>query len=291
MQSVVAFFDDSGGPDPGSGPVFALGMVVIPTPDVRVISDGWNAVIAKHVNVSAQYLALNSIEAKSSDLYDLHNRLVTGKPLHTNCQRRLYAHGLNTPQRAQALIDDCWDYLAHPPTGIRYLASVALKQVVWKQYKSVLYGSLPLPPNKPSAAARKELSRFIGEITFGWLLQRLEYLGQETTFPFLDAFLVGDESEVRALMYDSQAEAQAGFGQFTQLSRIVNNVWFGSSLHNAPLQIADWIAFVARLWLSQNPEGSRRLGQIKANFRGYPNRIKGRGIVVNPHRANAPQIP
>jgi hypothetical protein len=79
MDSVAAFFDDSGGLDPGDGHNFvSLGMVVLPTNLVRKVSASWNSLIADHLMINAESLAVNGIEAKSSDLYDLRKRLKNG---------------------------------------------------------------------------------------------------------------------------------------------------------------------------------------------------------------------
>jgi len=135
-----------------------------------------------------------------------------------------------------------------------------------------------------------ELSLFIGEKAFEWLLQRLNYLGNPGEKNYSDAFLIGDENAVTTSMYKSQALAQAGFSNYTSLPKIANNVWFDSSAHNPCLQLADWVAFAVRTWAEKSGDTNMRLQELLPNFRGYPNNVMGRGIVPIPSEDAFPKL-
>lgn len=293
MTIVAAFMDDSGGTDPNSGPVFALGFVVVDSADLRGWSAAWLDALTKHLSVAQRYLALSSLEAKSSDLYDMKRRLESGQPLPLPLQKALFHAGLNTPTRVDDLITDLWRVLANHPAPARYVGSVAFKHPVWQQFRSKEYEQWQKAPSAAPKSTVKALRQFIGEKTFEFALQRLQYVGDDRSFRFDDAVLVGDEGALNALMYASQAEAQAGLGQFTTLPKLLNNVWFGSSLHNPCLQMADWVAFACRRWAEgKTPEGVAPLGYIIHRFRGYSNnRVRGVGIAVNPSKADVPALP
>jgi hypothetical protein len=291
MSIVTAFMDDSGGTDPNSGNVLALGLIVIDSQDLRQCSEAWSDTVARHLTAPKRHLSLSGLEAKSSDLYAMLTRLQMGKPLSAT-QNLLFQNGLNTSERVEDLINDLWRLLANHPARMRYLGSVTFKHSVWQKYRKSEYADWKAAPDKVSKGTKKALSQFVGEKTFEYLLQRLQYLGDDREFPFTDAVLVGDQSAIDKLMYTSQAEAQAGLGHFTMLPKLLNNVWFGSSLHNPSLQMADWVAFACRLWAERKtPRGVSPLGYIVHRFRGYPNRVKGVGIAVNPAKANVPAMP
>jgi len=291
MEPVVAFFDDSGDLQPGGTKIFSLGLVVLRLSELKRCSQAWLSVVSEHLCTQPEWLAIRGLEAKSSALHDLRDRLAKGQPPQSKLQKRLVEEGLDTVSELDSLIDALWDFLADPGIEIKYLASLAVKNEVWEQFRSLEFQLWRLRNGKDTNLT-SELARFLGEKTFEWLLQRVEYLGDDPDFAFSEALVVGDETSTAKMMYRSQAEAQAGFRQFTDLPKLLNNVWFGSSLHNPCLQMADWIAFACRRWAQGDNIGAVRLKQIMKYFRGYPFEILGRGIVVNPSRTSAlPPLP
>lgn len=293
MESVAAFFDDSGDLDAGNNRnYFCLGMVVLPVDDIRQISEGWLRMIAGHLRLGANVLAVNGIEAKSSDIYDLRKRLDGNQPLKA-LQKSLYTWGLNTTNRVDELINNIWEFLATPPVSVTYLASLANKEKTWRQFKESRYEEFREMHRmrQGTKGIRMELSLFIGEKAFEWLLQRLNYLGNAGERNYPNVFLIGDENAVTTSMYKSQALAQAGFSNYTSLPKIANNVWFGSSAHNPCLQLADWVAFAVRTWAEKRRDTSTRLRELLPNFRGYPNNVMGWGIVPIPSEDAFPKLP
>jgi hypothetical protein len=92
-------------------------------------------------------------------------------------------------------------------------------------------------------------------------------------------------------MLQTQAEIQAGLGrEFSDLPAILNRPWWGASLYEPCLQIADWVAFAIRRWVEGKPT---LLRQLLPNFRGYPDPdwLLGRGIVCCPNKECFPQLP
>ena len=102
-DTVTAFFDDSGGPDPNSSRSFCFGAVVLPASLVRECSAAWTEVIGKHFDVDGDQLGYYNCEVKSSDLYDLRRKLRRGPGLRES-QKALFAHGLNSVGRVDGLI-------------------------------------------------------------------------------------------------------------------------------------------------------------------------------------------
>ena len=80
-ETVTAFFDDSGGPDPNSSRSFCFGAVVLPASLVRESSDAWTQLVGRHFDVDGDQLAYYGCEVKSSDLYDLRRKLRQGPGL------------------------------------------------------------------------------------------------------------------------------------------------------------------------------------------------------------------
>lgn len=295
MESVAAFFDDSGELDPGSGRnIVSLGMLVISVKNIRELSSHWFDMISHHLRIKACNLSVCGIEAKSSELYELKRRLEKGQSP-KGLQVPLYNWGLNTPERVEALIDSIWEFLSKPCVPTIYLASVANKSATFQKYQASNYQTFlelkSITNKKAIGNLRRELILYLGERLFEWLLQRLNYLGNPSEWDFPDAFIVGDESAVTTSMYKSQAIAQAGFSNFTRLPKIANNVWFGSSTNNPCLQIADWIAYAIRTWGEMRQGANMRLKEILPYFRGYPDKIFGRGIIPIPSARELPKLP
>ena len=295
-ETVTAFFDDSGGPDPKSSRSFCFGAVVLPASQVRECSDAWAQVIGKHFDIDGDQLGNYSCEVKSSDLYDLRRKLRQGTGLRES-QKALFEHGLDTVGRANRLIEDIWNFLADPPVPIRYLATCADKDSAWRKFSTDQFAKwqsmqdLPKPERVGQKPLRAELSNLILERAFEYLLQRIDYLGGDLDFEYHDAMVIGDQSAVTRLMYESQAGIQARQGYFTDMPRLVNNVWFGSSRFSPQLQMADWIAYAVRTWAEGKREGFDRLGQVARRFGGYPDRLRGSGIVLWPDEDRFPRLP
>jgi len=292
---MAAFFDDSGELDPGSGHNFVcLGMIVLSINSVREVSTNWNNLIASHLRLSPKTLAINGIEAKSSELYALSKRLKSGQAP-KGLQIPLYNWGLKTPNKVDELIESIWGFLSMPEFQRIYLASISNKYATLRKYKSEEYDKF-LEKQKTGTKEsiknlRRELSLFISGGLFQFLLQRLNYLGNSTEWDFSDAFLIGDEGAVNNFMYESQAAAQAGLSKYTDLPKIANNIWFGSSSHNPCIQMADWIACAVRTWAEKKQGANMRLKGLLPYFRGFPNDVLGWGIIPIPSPDSFPKIP
>ncbi len=189
----------------------------------------------------------------------------------------MFEYGLNSTEKVNRLIEAILDFLSKPPVTIRYLATVAHKQEVWQQFRSNYINKWRMLAQSHHKNSKREikklsegLSSFLVKYTYEFLLQRLDYLSRDGDFDFSDAFVIGDESSDIKVMLKTQAEIQAGLGEsFSLLATIVNRPWFGSSLHDPCLQMADWIAFAVRTWAEGSMAYSHRIKQLLPNFRGY----------------------
>ena len=295
-DTVTAFFDDSGGPDPNSSRSFCFGAVVLPASLVRECSAAWTGLLGKHFDVNGDQLGHYNCEVKSSDLYDLRRKLRQGPGLRES-QKSLFAHGLNSISRVDQLIEDIWEFLAEPSFPVTYLAACVHKESAWRTFRQRRFArwesmrSLPKPERIGEKPLRAELSNFILGRAFEHLLRGIDDLGGDPDFEYHDAMVIGDQSAVSRLMHESQAGIQAGRGYFTDAPRLVNNVWFGSSRFSPQLQMADWIAYAVRTWAEGRREGFDRLGQLLRRFRGHPHRVSGHGLALVPDHDRFPELP
>jgi len=297
---VTAFYDDSGGFDPGASNRFAcFGMNVIPARYIHECGDAWWENLAGHFQYSN--LQTIGIEARSSELYDMLNRIESGTPLKEK-QQIMFDNGLNTSDKVNKLIKEILGFLAKPPVPIKYFAVVANKEEVWQEFRTTQINQWEIIAESGRKGReqkdkldklRNELSSFLVKHTYEFLLQRLQYLRADKDFEFSDAFVVGDESSSTKIMLETQAGIQAGLGKFSDLPNIVNRSWFGSSLHDPCLQMADWVAFVVRTWAEGDAVSSRRIKLLLPYFRGYPDpdKLIGRGIVLCPNKECFPSLP
>jgi hypothetical protein len=114
-------------------------------------------------------------------------------------------------------------------------------------------------------------------------------MSRDEDYKYSDAFIIGDESAASTVMLRTQAEIQAGLGKhFSQLQTIVNREWFGSSLHEPCLQMADWLAFLVRVWAEGSGTYSNDIKRVLPSFRGYPDKVLGSGIICVPIEAASP---
>jgi hypothetical protein len=293
MESVVAFFDESGTPGPGAENTFAWGSLVVPASSIRELADGWTSLIEAHVRPQIS-LELAGIEAKASDVTLLPS-VLGGRGLPTPGQRVLIKAGVNTLLRARVLADEIYRFLAHPPVAATFLAVAVDQQALFEdRYQYDEWFSMRAQGNKPRAdSLRKILSTKVLAESFEYLIQRVDYLSRDEAtgdkFETQDSFLVGDETSQLKQLLVHQSSVQAGLGHFGNLSSIVNRPWFGSSLHDPCLQVADWIAFTVRRWGEKKPGAQDRLSQIVQNFRGHPDGVVGRGIVLWPRQHSFPE--
>lgn len=117
-------------------------------------------------------------------------------------------------------------------------------------------------------------------------------MSRDEDYKYSDAFIIGDESAASTVMLRTQAEIQAGLGKhFSQLQTIVNREWFGSSLHEPCLQMADWLAFLVRVWAEGSGTYSNDIKRVLPSFRGYPDKVLGSGIILCPDRSCFPNLP
>ena len=298
MQSVAAFFDDSGMFRPeDSGDFACLGMIVIPSENIRKCGDAWWDMLETHFQCSSGSLQTIGIEAKSSELCDMLYKLKRQTKLQNN-QQKMFDYGLNTAEKVSELIEAIYNFLENPPVKAKYLAVIDNKKEVWEEFRhsyinewKILRQLSPRESKRKIKEMSKVLSAFLVKNTYEFLLQRINYLSTDGDFDFSDALIIGDETADTSIMLKTQAEIQAGLGMhFSKLQTIVNRPWFGSSLHDPCLQIADWIAFTIRIWAEENTAYSYRIKQLLSNFRGYPDRILGSGIVLCPNRDSFPKL-
>lgn len=294
MEEVLAFYDDSGEFNPGGRKFACFGMNVIPANYIRKCSDAWWEMTGEHFKFSGS-MQTSGIEVKSSDLHDLPKHLQSGKPLN-DVQAKMFSYGLNTTTKVNKLIEAVWGFLEKPPVPIKYLAVIANKVEVWQNFRSTQFNQWitleQLGKNHKDKNLRCELEAFLIKHTYEYLLQRLEYLSKDPDFSFTDSFVVGDQSSSIKVILETQAGIQAGQGKFSELPAIVNRSWFGSSLHDPCLQIADWIAFAVRKWAEGKGSLCHRIEKILPNFRGYPDKDKliGWGIVLCPNKKCFPTL-
>lgn len=296
---MAAFFDDSGVFRPEDNKPFAcLGMVVIPTEDLRKCGDAWWGMLEGHFHLPSSLQSIG-IEAKSAELCDMLFKLERKSRLQ-NAQQKMFSFGLNTPQKVNELIEAVFSFLSKPPTAVKYLAAIVKKNDAWQEFRfdsinqwQILSKSSLRNSRSRAKKLSDELSSFLVKYIYEFLLQRLDYLSRdgEDAFQFLDAFVVGDESADSSVMLRTQAEIQAGLGKhFSPLPTIVNRPWFGSSLHDPCLQMADWVAFAVRTWAEESKAYSHRIEQLLPSFRGYPEKILGNGIVLCPNKECFPDL-
>jgi len=291
---VAAFYDDSGGFDPGGRKFACYGMAVVPAQYIRECSDAWWEVLEGHFQCPST-IQTHGIEAKSAELNNMLRRLkIKGSSLNDK-QQKMYTYGLNTTDKVNKLIEAIWGFLEKPPTPIKYLAVIANKEEVWQSFCFDQFNQWRIfkQQGEGYTANLKKLSlaleSFLIKHTYEYLLQRLEYLSKDPDFQFTDGFVVGDESSSSKLILETQAGIQAGLGKFSALPAIVNKSWFGSSLHDPCLQIADWLAYAVRKWAERS---SPRIKPLLPHFRGYPDldKLLGRGIVLCPNKECFPNL-
>ena len=292
---MTAFYDDSGQFSPGGGNFACFGMWVVPAPYIRECNDAWWEMLNMHFKFLGS-LQIHGIEAKSSDLNDMLKKLKRKSTKLNKIQRRMYDHNLNTETKVSNLIKSIIDFVAKPPVSVKYLAVVFNKSETWQEFYVEKYnrwkilGQSKQTDRKILEKLRAELESSLVKSAYEYLLQRLQHLSKDPDFDFSDAFVVGDQSSCVRVMLETQAEIQAGLGKFSDLPTILNRSWWGSSLHDACLQMADWIAFAVRRWAEGD---SSLLKQLLPNFRGYPdpNKLVGRGIVLCPNKECFPKLP
>ena len=297
MESVTAFYDDSGGFDPGGRKFACFGMDVIPMQYIRECGNAWREMLSEHFQYPPNLLPTLGIEAKSSELHNMLRCLKRGSSLQ-KVQQKIFDHGLNTIDKVDNLIDAILSFLEKPPVQVRYLAVIVNKEEAWQQFQTDQINQWRILKQLQESSRgeikrlNSELSSFLIKHTYEYLLQRLEYLSKDADFNFGDAFAVGDQSSSTKLILETQTGIQAGFGKFSDLPAIVNKSWFGSSLHDPCLQMADWIAFAVRKW-AEGKEYLTRIRQLLPNFRGYPDpdKLLGKGIVLCPNKECFPNLP
>ncbi|MTI80067.1 MAG: DUF3800 domain-containing protein [Firmicutes bacterium] len=293
MRPYVAFFDDSGSPDPSDRTeFFTFGMVVIPFELIQKISDSWWDIIRSHMGIPRNGLPpILNLEAKSADLYNLYDKLRNNANLRIEEQRLVDDYWLDE-NKVSSFIRSIWDYLSTMDNDVTYLGAAVNKHEFWKKFKPDEYDYYNfLVQNNASKRDKKSIRMRLQEAlvskAFEYLLQRTQYLMEDNEG---ECIVIGDETCHSNNFYSSQAFLQAGFGNYTNAENIINNVVFGSSLHNPGLQISDWIAYAIRNWATdKNSHIISRFNEIKHNFRNGKNNPFGRGIVLIPSKSNFPQ--
>lgn len=195
-------------------------------------------------------------------------------------------------EKLELMIREIWEFLYGLPEDITFLGSAVNKVAYWERFRSVDYDHYQSliaarAPKEEIKRTRAKLQTSLLTSAYEFLLQRLQYLMEEKESRTV---VIGDETCNSSNLYSSQAYLQAGLRNFTDAPYIVNNVVFGSSLHNPGLQIADWVAFAIRNWATnQNQFIIRRFNELKTKFRNYNGDPFGRGIVLIPNHRNFPE--
>lgn len=292
---MTAFYDESGVFSPQNGYV-AIGMVVIPSRHIRECNVTWWEMIGGHfpsVQIVTS-LPMLGIEAKVSDLQDMVNRLRRSVAL-KNSQKNMFKNGLNSQGKIQALIQSIYHFIASPNVPVRYLATCANKGEYWNKFyqeKFDRWQYLTQANNgtESKKTIGKEMSSSLLRNMYHFLLQRLQLLSTDNNFEFSDSFVVGDETSSAKILLAKQSAVQAGLDKHGDLPSIVNKSWFGSSLHEPCLQIADSVAYTVLNWAEKRD--ATTLKTLLPNFRGYPkvDKIIGKGIVCCPDRDCFPSL-
>lgn len=296
---MAAFYDDSGAFNPEGRKFACWGMVVVPTQYIRECNDAWWKMLDGHFQCGST-IQTHGIEAKSTELESMLTKLKANRNSLNDHQEKMYEYGLNTTERVSKLIKEIWEFLGTPPTAAKYLAVIADKGEVWQSFRPEQFNQWRILKQQGREERERgykermkklasELESFLIRHTYEYLLQRLHYSHSDSDFQFNDCFVVGDESSSSKLILETQAGIQAGLGKFSELETIVNKSWFGSSLHDPCLQIADWIAYAVRIWAERS---SPRIKLLLPHFRGYPvlDNIIGRGIVLCPKKECFPNL-
>lgn len=293
-QQVTAFYDESGVFTPGQDPCVSIGMVVVASHSIRELSVTWWEMVGQHfpsIPIPAT-LPLLGIEAKVSDLRDMAERLRKHNHLKTS-QSNMFKHGLDSLDKIDSLIKGIYNFVSNPVVHIKYLAACGQKEEYWQSYfKDKIYKWKYLIQTKDTSGSSKtigkELSQSLLRIMYEWLLQRLQFLSSDPGYEFTDSFVVGDETSNYKTLLTKQSVVQAGFGKHSDIPTVVNKSWFGSSLHEPCLQIADSIAYAVKYWAEGR--GIHYLKNILPNFRGYPDRVKSQGSACCPNKECFPSI-
>jgi hypothetical protein len=290
VQQVAAFYDDSGVFSPGQSNFVSIGMVVIPLRYIRENNDAWWEMLINHfpsIKISTSLEQLG-IEVKSSDLQYMLKHISNKASINKPSQTIMIAYGMDTEDKLKKIIESIYDYISNPIVPMKYLAVCANKSEVWQKFYPEKINKWELDQNRKQLG--NELSIFLLKRMYEYLLQRLQYLSKDTDFEFSDSFIIGDEISNSKTILNIQSDVQAGLGKFSDLPAVVNRSWFGSSLHDPCLQIADWVTFAVRTWAEKDINSPLRMFLPK--FRGYPDfdNILGKGIVCCPDKKSFPDL-
>jgi len=275
MTPYVAFFDDSGNPEPDHRSEFyALGLIVVPFYKVKDL----NSVVSSQFGTG---------EVKCSTFLSVRRKLCGGGKRVLNKNELALARklGLRDCTAANSFMSKFLNMVSQ----MGYLNAMGIvihKKSSYSRFRSREFVSFSsLSKSNPQYKAYKNvLTRQILDNALPYLLQRLQYFLRENDGL---AVVIGDENSYQRQMYAVHATLPAGAGIYTSLSRIVNNVVFGSSEYNPGLQVADWVAHALNRWARSDPT---LFASFKGKFRGYPLNIKGRGLVLVPDNHSWPPI-
>ena len=268
-------------------------MVVIPFEYVEPISKQWWRFVKQNLSLIDEPPVIG-VEWKSADMYDIYRRIRGNGTLRLDQLRFLQQR---TPPlvEIEAWIKGTWDFISGLPPEVIFLSSVVKKQEYWLRYCDRDYKTFRIIKKhgmehelKRYHQLRTHLKNDVQKKAFKWLLQRLHYLMEDKNNS--ETIVIGDEMTDPGQLKECQCYMQAGYERYTSGKNIVNNVVFGSSIYNPPIQIADWLAFAVRNWAIQARHTKERLGDIIHQFRDYPN-VAGRGIVLIPNPHRFPNLP
>lgn len=280
MDSWIVFFDDSGTAYPGSkSEFFSFAVVAMPMNVVPHFTRQWKALLRPFPVDTSRGMP----ELHCSDLYNRWLTLRSGKPLpaddpFVDC----------TTDDLSALIHATWELLVSLPSAV-YLGTVTHKETYWRRFHREMYQDY-LEENDTKAKQKirkRNLELCIQDTAFTYLLQRIQYLMEDCDGICV---VIGDENKYQPDLYAAHGRVKDGHVPYTNAPRIVTNVVFGSSQYTAGIQAADWVGFALQHWARGAPFTQGLLANLIPHFRGYPNQVRGRGIVLLPDNYPFPSV-
>lgn len=277
MSGWLVAFDDSGAAHPrATSEFFATAAVAVPLDEVRTLGQRWNDLVRKYVPNSPA----GPIELKSSDSYDAWRRTRGG-----HAARPGTLLGQSTHDEIDAAIKAAWQFLASPQCSVTYLAAAFHKEAYWTRFANSDYLSWQGAQDNVTGNC---LKLKLEQDAFYFLVERIQYLMEEVHGLCV---VLGDESSSQPAYYSTHSIFGEGNARYTDASRVVTTVTFGSSVHSPVIQIADWIGFAVATWCRGLVHGQQALRALLPRFRGYPDNILGRGILLKPGHDAFPTLP
>ena len=278
MDTYMAFFDESGNPQPDhASDFYSLGMVVVRSDEMLTINNNLRSIIY-------QVIAPNA-ELKLSVYLSILNKLKNNVPL--TAKEKQYIIMNLEKSKYNSLLIEIFEYIMN--TNITLLGISIHKNSNWLRFTKDTYHQYLSADGITKNKLKGLLTDQILSNALPYLLQRLQYYLEEVSGI---SIVIGDENSYERNMHIAHASKPAGISKYTDLSLIVNNVVFGSSIYNPVLQLADVVAHALNRWSRSRDDDpyAKIIDQIKDKFRGAPSHIVGKGVVLNPDNYAWPKI-